>query len=186
MHLFLLWHYDVTDTSNLIKLLNLNKAFRIKIIRIKCKHLFLLWHFDMINTSNVIKLLNVSESFSRGITNIECNSLIETVTLDLINVFSGIKLLTLSEIIYYRNNVLNLILAERYSFYFHYPTTVRYSLKINELNQSSQAGVFFFNSTPAKDTNFWVKLLLCVSSDLSYRYTIETRVHTAHIWFPDE
>ena len=27
-------------------------------------------------------------------------------------------------------------------------------LKINELNQSSQAGVIFFNSTPAKNTNF--------------------------------
>ena len=29
-----------------------------------------------------------------------------------------------------------------------------HSLKINELNQSSQAGVIFFNSTPAKNTNF--------------------------------
>ena len=55
-----------------------------------------------------------------------------------------------------------------------------YSLKINQLNQSSQAG-FFFNSTPAKNTNFEVKLLLCVSSDLSYKYTIETRVLKAHI-----
>ena len=35
--------------------------------------------------------------------------------------------------------------------------TLDYSLKINELNQSSQAGVIFFNSTPAKKTNFWVK-----------------------------
>ena len=56
-----------------------------------------------------------------------------------------------------------------------------YSLKINELNESSQAGVNFFNSTPAKNTNFQVKLLLCVSSHLSYRYTIETRVLTATI-----
>ena len=61
-----------------------------------------------------------------------------------------------------------------------------HSLKINELNQSSQAGVIFFNSTPAKYTNFCVKLLLCVSSDLSFRYTIETRVLTADIWFSDK
>ena len=61
-----------------------------------------------------------------------------------------------------------------------------YSLKLNELNQSSQAGVNFFFSTPAKNTNFWVKLLLCVSSDLSYRYTIETQILTAHVWFSDE
>ena len=61
-----------------------------------------------------------------------------------------------------------------------------YSLKINEFNQSSQAGVIFFNSSPAKNTNFWVKLLLCVSSDLSNRYTIETRVLTDHMWFSDE
>ena len=30
----------------------------------------------------------------------------------------------------------------------------KYSLKVNELNHSSQAGVIFFNSTPAKNTNF--------------------------------
>ena len=63
---------------------------------------------------------------------------------------------------------------------------ISYSLKINELIQYSPAGVNFFNLTPAKNTNFWVKLLLCVSSDLSYRYTIETRVLAAHIWFSDE
>ena len=29
-----------------------------------------------------------------------------------------------------------------------------YSLKINELNRSSQAGIYFFDSTPAKNTMF--------------------------------
>ena len=29
-----------------------------------------------------------------------------------------------------------------------------YSLKLNELNRSSEAGVNFFNSSPAKNTNF--------------------------------
>ena len=49
----------------------------------------------------------------------------------------------------------------------------------------SSRSYFFFNSTPAKNTHFWVKSLLRVSSDLSYRYTIETRVLTAQIWFSE-
>ena len=50
-----------------------------------------------------------------------------------------------------------------------------YSLKINQLFQSSQAGVYFiFNSTPAKNTSVWVKKSFCVSSSLSCRCTIDT------------
>ena len=32
-----------------------------------------------------------------------------------------------------------------------------FSQKTNELIQSSQAGVYFFNSTPGKNTNVWIK-----------------------------
>ena len=34
-----------------------------------------------------------------------------------------------------------------------------YSLKVNELIQSSQAGVYFFNSTSSENTSVWVKYM---------------------------
>ena len=52
-----------------------------------------------------------------------------------------------------------------------------YSLKLNELIQSSQTRVyFFFKLTPAKNTSVQVKQSFYISSSLSCRYTIDTRV----------
>ena len=66
----------------------------------------------------------------------------------------------------------------------HTEERVSNSLKINELINSSQARVyFFFNSTLAQNTSVWVKYTFCVSSKLSCRYTIDTRVFTAHLRF---
>ena len=41
----------------------------------------------------------------------------------------------------------------------------------------------FFNSIPAKNTSVWVKFTFCISANMSYTYTIDTRVFTPPIWF---
>ena len=58
-----------------------------------------------------------------------------------------------------------------------------YSFKINELVQSSQAGVYFFSWIPAENTSVWVKQPFCISCNLSCRYTIDNRIFTTHLGF---
>ena len=45
---------------------------------------------------------------------------------------------------------------------------------------------FFFNSTPSKNTSFWAKKSFCISLNFNCRYTIDTRVFTAHLWYSGE
>ena len=60
------------------------------------------------------------------------------------------------------------------------------SLKINDLIQSSQSGVYFFNSTVATNISVWAKYMFYISPNLSYRYPTDAGVFTAHVWFAGE
>ena len=73
-----------------------------------------------------------------------------------------------------------------YSRCFFCANSSFYYLKMTDLIYLLKQEFNFFNSTPAKSKNIWLKLSFYVSSNSKCRYTINTRVFTAHLWFSGE